>query len=61
MSLFKAMKDLKFDKRLTEWNLANGQITKEEWKKHLEALPDMKDKVEFIDLEEGSSSANEPH
>lgn len=61
MSLFKAMKDLKFDKRLTEWNLMNGQLTKEEWKKHLDALPDLKDKSELIDIGEDNSSPNEPH
>ena len=60
MSLYKAMKDLKFDKRLTEWNLSNGQLTKEELKKHLDALPDMKDKTEAIDLED-TSSKGEPH
>lgn len=50
MSLDKAMKSLKFDKRLTEWNLSNGQLTKEELKKHLDSLPDLKDKVDLVNI-----------
>jgi len=41
MSLDKAMKNLKFDKRLTEWYINNGQLTREELEAHLKTLPDM--------------------
>lgn len=41
MSLDKAMKNLKFDKRLIEWHVNNGQLTQEELKAHLASLPDM--------------------
>lgn len=60
MSLDKAMKNLKFDKRLTEINLGNGQMSKDELKKHLEALPDLKDKVEMVNLSDDLSHS-EPH
>lgn len=50
MSLDKAMKKMILDTRLTEWSLNNGQLTKEELKKHLDALPDLKDKVEVVNL-----------
>lgn len=50
MSLDKATKKLKFDTRLTEWSLNNGQLSKDELKKHLDALPDLKDKSEVVNL-----------
>lgn len=52
--LHKAMQDLKFDKRMFEWNLRNGHITKEELKKHLEQLPDDANKVDLLRLMEES-------
>ena len=48
MSLYKSLKDLKFDKRLTEYNLAKGQLTEEELKKHLESLEDVGHKVDLV-------------
>lgn len=45
-----AMKDMKFDKRLIDWNLANGLITKEELEKYLQSLPDLGSKVELFNL-----------
>jgi hypothetical protein len=59
-TLSKAMKDLKFDKRLTEINLANGQLTKDELKKHLESLPDLAAKIEVVNLSD-DRSRSEPH
>lgn len=55
MSLDKAMKNLKFDKRLTEWYINNGQLTREELEAHLKSLPDMGHNVEI------SSSDDETH
>lgn len=52
MSLDKAMKNLKYDKRLTEWNITNNQITKEDWQKHLESLPDLANEVAPVGLED---------
>ena len=47
-SLDKATKNLKFDKRLTEWYLNNGQLTREELKKYLDAVPDLASKVDML-------------
>lgn len=55
MSLDKAMKMLKFDKRMTEWAVNNGQMTKEELKKHLDSLPDLKDNVELVSIADDHS------
>jgi hypothetical protein len=51
MSLDKAMKNLKYDSRLTEYNLNAGILTPEELKKHLEALPDLEVQTESIDID----------
>jgi hypothetical protein len=59
MSLDKAMKNLKFDKRLTEWYINNGQLTKEELEVHLKALPDMSHNVELAS-ESQDDSDEEP-
>lgn len=50
MSLDKAMKNMKFDKRLQEWSMTTGQLSKEELQKQLDALPDLKDKVDIVNL-----------
>lgn len=50
MSLDKAMKNLKFDKRLTEWSINNGQLSKEDHKKYLEQLPDLANNVDLIKM-----------
>lgn len=54
MSLAKAVNNLKFDKRLTEWCVNNGQMTKEELKKYLESLPDLATQVDLVHMEEDS-------
>lgn len=63
MSLEKALKNLKFDVRMTEHNLNHSVITKEELQTHLKSLPDLASNSEQINLEgEGrrsSSSSNE--
>ncbi len=56
MSLAKAMKNLKFDKRLTEWYINNGQLTKEELEAYLKTLPDM---AHNIDLSEDTDSGSQ--
>lgn len=43
-------KNTKFDKRLLEWNLNNGQLTKEELKKHLDELPDLSNRIEIMPM-----------
>lgn len=58
MSLDKAMKNLKFDKRLAEWHINNGQLTREEFEAYLKSLPDLAHNVELSsdapDVEEDS-------
>ncbi len=63
MSLDKAMKNLKFDSRMLEFNLRTGIVTKEEVKKHLEQLPDCGSNCEKLDLEEdhAAKDSNEHH
>lgn len=51
MSLYKAMQNLKYDKRLTERNLTTGQVTKEEWQQHLDKLPDMSHNIDVLNME----------
>ena len=58
MSLAQANKNLKYDKRMTERNITVGDVSKEEWQKHLEQLPDLaSNAITFtIDGKTGSSA-----
>lgn len=58
MSLAQANKNLKYDKRMTERNITVGDVSKEEWQKHLETLPDLaSNAITFtIDGKTGSSA-----
>lgn len=60
-SLDKAMKELKFDKRLTELNLRNGTLTKEELKKHIDELPDLGNKVDLVSLTDNDDIPSDTH
>jgi hypothetical protein len=59
MSLDKALKNLKFDVRMTEFNLKNGVISKEELNTHLGQLNDSAANSEKLDLEESSRSSSD--
>ena len=61
MSLDKAMKNLKFDTRMQEYNLNNGLLTQEELKKHLESLQDASNNVELIDIDDADDDLDESH
>lgn len=50
-SLAAEIERLKFDKRLTDWSLSRKKFTKDELKKHLDALPDLADNVIRVELE----------
>jgi hypothetical protein len=52
MSAEQGNKSLKFDKRLLEWNMNNGQLSKEELQKHLEQLPDLSNRVDLLRMAE---------
>lgn len=56
MSLDKALKNLKFDVRMTEFNLNNGVISKEELQAQLSQLPDSGANAEKLDIEENGRS-----
>lgn len=46
-----AVKDRTFDTRTLETHLRDGIVTREEYEKHLEALPDVAEKGESMDAE----------
>lgn len=50
MSLSKEIEKLKYDKRLLEWSVSRGVLSKEDMKKHLDELPDLESNVEVFDL-----------
>ncbi len=55
VALDKSLKNLKFDVRMTEYNIDNGTITQEDLKAHLAQLPDSAANSEKLDLENESS------
>lgn len=59
MSLDKALKNLKFDVRMTEFNLNNGVVSKEEFNSHLSQLPDSGANSEKLNIEENGHSSSE--
>jgi hypothetical protein len=59
MSLSKEIEKLKHDKRLTDWYVSRGRMTKEELKSHLDSLPDLASNVEplwFSEEEKGNGA-----
>lgn len=58
MSLNKALETLKLDKRLLELNLKQGRITKEEYDQAQNALPDLQDQCEKLDIEKEDNKLN---
>jgi hypothetical protein len=58
MSLSKELEKLKFDKRLIEWHVSRGKLSKEDAKKHLDGLPDLASNVEQVNL--GHATHAEP-
>lgn len=57
MTLGDAIKNLKYDKRLTLWNINQGNLTAEELKKHLDSLPDLGKNVELMTMSEERPSS----
>lgn len=56
MSLSKEVEKLKYDKRLLEWSVSRGVLSKEDMKKHLDELPDLASNVEILDLGDSDDS-----
>jgi hypothetical protein len=50
MSLSKEVEKLKYDKRLLEWNVSRGRLTKEERDQYLASLPDLASNVENLGM-----------
>ena len=50
MSLSKELERVKYDKRLLEWHVSRGKLSKEEMKKYLDSLPDLATNVEPFTL-----------
>jgi len=56
MSLNKAYEKFKFDKRLLDLNLRLGNLTQEEYDKHMKSLEDLESNSEKIEFEENKQS-----
>lgn len=54
MSFDDAMKKMKFDARMLEYNLKNGVISKKEYEDYLKQIPDSTEMAESIDLEKSN-------
>lgn len=50
MSLSKEIEKLKYDKRLLDWHVSRGKLSKDEKQKYLESLPDLASNVESFGL-----------
>lgn len=50
MGLGKEIEKMKTDKRLTEWHVNHKKLSKEDVKKHLDALPDLASNVDSFGL-----------
>ena len=61
MSLADANKSLKWDIRLAERNITIGEVTKEDWQKHLAQLPDLAHNVETFTMDGKKESSEESH
>ena len=61
MSLAEANKNLKWDTRMTEAKINNGELKKEELQKHLTDLPDLAHNVEKFTIDGKTGSSEESH
>ena len=52
----KMLKELKYDKRMLNWNLRQNLLTKKEHEEHLNRLPDLSHLKEEVKLEEEKTS-----
>lgn len=58
MSLAKEIEKLKFDKRLTDWHIRTGKMSRQEHEQLLKSLPDSADNVDSLKLQEDDSDLN---
>lgn len=59
MSLSKEIEKLKYDKRLTDWHVSRGRVSKNEWEKYLASLPDLATNIEPFSLGSDRDSNSE--
>lgn len=52
MDLSKALDDMKFDVRMKDWNIKQGQIKKEDVDAHTKNLQDLSNAAEPVTLED---------
>lgn len=50
---------IKFDARMVEFNISRGTLTKEEYEKHLAALPDLAAQTSSLNLEDDDNGSPE--
>ncbi|MCB0363064.1 MAG: hypothetical protein KDD35_10090 [Bdellovibrionales bacterium] len=50
--LRRALDQLKYDRRMIEWNYSEGLLVKEEYEKFLQSLPDLKHRAVELTLED---------
>ena len=60
MSLNEAFAELKYDKRMKDWNMEQGFVTEKDIQEHLKALRDVNDNVETVTLFQDSQKPVEP-
>lgn len=51
VDLGKCLDNLKFDHRMVDWNVRQGTLSKDEWKKHVSSLPDLANQSEKLNFE----------
>ncbi len=61
MSLAQANKNLKYDTRMSEAKINAGEMTREEFDKHLEQLPDLASNVETFTIDGKNSKDEDSH
>lgn len=49
---------IKFDARMIEYNISRGLITREEYEKHLQSLPDLAAQASTLSLEDSEADIN---
>lgn len=58
MALDKDLKLLKFDVRIQEWSVRNGQVKQSEIDSHLKELPDVANNAVPIEVEDKSENSH---
>lgn len=57
-SLQKQVKKLKYDRRMMNFSMKTGELTKEEFEKHLKSLEDCSERAKNIKISEADTNVN---